>query len=163
MSLELSVFPFSWFNRSTNYEFRRLLYDARFEQCLVQCTFVIRVDNIKCKYPYIVYSPTLFFCQLLKWNDLFRFEVGIPTWMSCSTIWHFRRMAIDATVYANPISFYLSHESNCLHKWGPLASTQWDGFFFRLFNSTVSRSFVPCIRLANITGDSIYSHSACHI
>lgn len=106
MSLELSVFPFSWFNRSTNYEFRRLLYDARFEQCLVQCTFVIRVDNIKCKYPYIVYSPTLFFCQLLKWNDLFRFEVGIPTWMSCSTIWHFRRMAIDATVYANPISFF---------------------------------------------------------
>lgn len=109
MSLELSVFPFSWFNRSTNYEFRRLLYDARFEQCLVQCTFVIRVDNIKCKYPYIVYFPTLFFCQLLKWNDLFRFEVGIPTWMSCSTIWHFRRMAIDATVYANPISFLFCH------------------------------------------------------
>lgn len=62
-----------------------------------------------------------------------------------------------------PFLFFLSHESNCLYEWGPLASTQWDGFFFRLFNSTVSRSFVPCIRLANITGDSIYSHSACHI
>lgn len=67
MSLELSVFPFSWFNRSTNYEFRRLLYDARFEQCLVQCTFVIRVDNIKCKYPYSIPRPPSF---VNCWNEM---------------------------------------------------------------------------------------------